>query len=242
MVDKDMIQKKIQNSYLHIIILLTIILHSLSCNYFTEPEPFVNKNLTAEQKETLGLLNYQSGDTVTGSIIVELQPKVPLSEINYVTVLNDSTTFPKISQPPFKFDVDTRWWLNGKHELSVGLYKKNYNIGLLGVINEPSIRYSITLTFRHQPFVPDVYGERSIHYYSNIHYEDVNIRWHQNMIGDVRYYIVQILESASVVFSDTIHSALTNKYIKRIYDSALSFRFGAGNEFGVTYTDWQNFH
>ncbi len=232
---------KIPKPLLYMIILTAIILH-LSCNYFTEPEPFVNKNLTAEQKETLDLSNYQSGDTVTGLTIVELQPTVPFSEINYVTVLNDSTSFPKISQPPFKFNVDTRWWLNGKHELSVGLYKKNYNIGLLGLKNEPSIKYSIMLIFKHPPFVPDVYGERSIHFYNDIHYEDVNIQWHQNMTGDVSYYVVQILENANVVFSDTIHSALTSKYVKRIYDSAFSFRFGAGNEFGVTYTDWQNFY
>ena len=206
-----------------------------SCNYFTEPNPTANNNVTPQEIKPLLVSNYREGDTVTAAISIELQPTEELSEIDYAIVMNDSTTFPKISQPPFLFDIDTRWWLNGTHNLTIGLYKKDYNPGLFRLQNEPSVKYTIRLVFKHQPLPPQIYGFVRRTYTSG----SAEVSWRQYLATDTQYFVVQFFDkygTDSVFLTDTLRSNDANSYSAQIKEDVLYFRVGAGNEYGISYS------
>ncbi len=211
-----------------------------SCTYFTEPKPFSNKDLSPQETRPLILPNLQNGDTVTGTIAVELEATDLLSQIDYVTVWNDSTTFPRIAQPPFQFTIDTRWWLNGSRDLAIGLYKKNYNVGLIRINNEPSVKYIIHLVFKHKPLPPQVSGTAR----RTTLADSADVRWRQNLADDVQYYIIQFfrvsfpVDTAHPFLSDTLRSNHADHYVTPIQRDVIYVRVGAGNQDGPTYSDF----
>ncbi len=105
-----MIFKKIQKSFLYIIILVTIILN-LSCNYFTEPEPFVNKDAHPPKTHygNAKFINYSEDQIVTGTITVGFTLDWNPMNTDSVIVFVDSTRIAKIDcfiiLPLFNFNL-----------------------------------------------------------------------------------------------------------------------------------------
>ena len=182
----------------------------------------------------MNINTYQPGDTITGTISIELQPTEKLSEIDYVTVMNKETPFAKISTPPFKFDIDTRWWLNGNQILSIGVYKINNNVGVLKLFNEPAVIYFIPLVFKHQPLPPVTDGFKMDASGGNY---ITKISWNQPILDDVNYFVVEIFGGYDAVISDTLKTNLVTSYEKIISPNFSYFRVGAGNEFGITFSE-----
>ncbi len=154
-----MIPKKLQNSFLYVIILLTIILHSLSCNYFTEPEPFVNKDAHPPEikYKTATFYNYTQDQLVTGIIYPDLVPGFDSTLVKSTAAFVDSINVDSINhsyQLPFQFKIDTRKWSNGKHDIYFKVYKKaveSDSLGLLGLLYAPLQIYKTSLIFDNTP-------------------------------------------------------------------------------------------
>ncbi|MGE5860539.1 MAG: hypothetical protein ACM34J_08280 [Ignavibacteria bacterium] len=156
-----MILRKIQTP-LYLITSIAAILHLLSCNLFTEPEPYENKDAhppTVKYK-TATLLNYSQDQVVTGSIELQFLPDFEPEFVENITVFVDSTEagpllpYYTYSNRPqlikFQISIDTKRWSNGKHNIYFYVYKKatySDSLGTLGLLYTPLEIYKTTLIF-----------------------------------------------------------------------------------------------
>jgi len=216
----------------------------LSCNYFTEPEPFISPNVQASIAKPYVLSNYQLGDTVHGDITITFIPDENPSEINYVQVFNKDEGYAINSYKlPYIFNIDTRYWPNGRHDLHIGVYSKLKGAGLLNLICDTAqYIYTTNLTFRNSPPPPynlcksNKYGPHPV------------VTWHLHVAANVKYCIIRRYDwqhPGPVLSQDTIISTFTNScsYVDstagvlhwNLYYYA--YDVGAGNEFGVSFSE-----
>ena len=230
MVDKDMIPKKIQNSFLYMIILLTIILHSLSCNYFTEPEPFVNKAThPPDIKYKTATLKYHSKDQlVTGIIYLDLVPDFDPTLVKSTTAFVDSTNVGTLIVNPsyqviLRFEIDTRKWSNGIHDIYFNVYKKvteSDSLWLLGILYTPLQIYKTSLIFDNTP--PTAPTNISVTLQNNY----AHISWTPTNFNFFHSYVIR--RDGNVIAE--IDSQSTSTYI----DTTLPDFFNVNYEVGVT--------
>jgi hypothetical protein len=185
---------------------------------------------------------------------IELHPAQNSYAVDFITILNEDTSFTDVYQSPYKFDIDTRWWTNGKHDIIFWIvYKKDINIGVLQLVDTLSTQYSIPLEFIHPPFPPTISNTsrscmtnpRTCKPDSGI-IESIAIA--QRMRSDVSYYVVQRYSYNNDVYSggtleafrqDTIHSSSLTVYADTVHwhNVFWYYKIGAGNEHGISYTD-----
>ncbi len=152
--------KEILKPFRYIIILVAIILN-LSCNYFTEPEPFVNKDAHPPEikYKTATLYNYTQDQLVTGTIDLNFVPDFDLELVKSITAFVDTMNVGELvlhhiqlnsNQLAYHIVIDTKKWPNGKHDIYFNVYKKvteNDSLGLLGLRYTPLQIYKTSLIF-----------------------------------------------------------------------------------------------
>jgi hypothetical protein len=123
----------------------------LSCNYFTEPEPFVNKQANSLEIESCPFRGFTEGQRVSGAISVFYIRPMYIVYIDHVNLFVDSTLVGSKLFPwdldIIGFNVDTRKWPDGKHTLFLNVYNQPDSVGLLRA-------YSTTFIFDQNQTTP----------------------------------------------------------------------------------------
>ncbi len=148
--------KEILKPVRYIIIIAAIILN-LSCNYFTEPEPFVNKDAHPPKThyENAKLINYSEDQIVTGTITVgfslDWDPIYTDSVIVFVDSARIAKIVPSVYYPlQFKFKINTEAWPNGKYNIILYAYKipsLNDSLGTMSLLTNALYIYKTSLIF-----------------------------------------------------------------------------------------------
>jgi len=146
-----MFLKKIQNPFFFIIVSITIILH-LSCNNFTEPEPFINKDAHSLSLDTTTAIlnNYYMNQVVTGDIDPVLVPNLSSSVIDSIRFYIDNTFIVSFKESPYSIQINTREWATGKHNLFYHVYERDWygdSAGILRLFPFPAHIYKTSLIF-----------------------------------------------------------------------------------------------
>ena len=207
-----------------------------SCNYFTEPEPFVNKDVKAPEILPYPSLYSQIGDTVKDVINVEFFPTGDLSQILKVQFIVDWDIVATLNKPPFQFSTDTKQWPNGKHIIRFGIYyNQAMKLGVLNLLNMPPVFYCDTIEFLHAPHAP-----------VNILIDQINshprISWSHPAQADVQYYVVRRYNvSGQITFQDTISQSSPHVEIDMqdtaIIGKTVQYDVGAANKYGINFSN-----
>ncbi len=236
------------------VIVVGIAISLSSCRYFTEPEPFSNRNAFLPVITPLSVSQYPPGDTVIGMMTIELHSAQNSYAIDFVTILNEDTSFASIYQSPYKFDVDTRWWPNGKHDITFRIvYRKDINTGLLRLVDTTSIQYSVPVEFIHPPFPPTISYTQRTCMANQIPCTPTSgiiesIYLTQRMRSDVSYYVFQRYfysndvnngGTLEAITQDTIYSSSVSVFVDTVRWRSVYwyYKIGAGNEHGISYTN-----
>lgn len=114
----------------YFLLLTSMIILDLSCNYFTEPEPILNKNALPPKIHygTANFKDYSQNQLVTGTISMVFTPDWNPSSTDSVLVYVDSTLIRRLywdyaTYMPFYFEINTRRWPNGKHNIFIYAYR-----------------------------------------------------------------------------------------------------------------------
>ena len=152
--------KEILKPVRYIIIIVAIILN-LSCNYFTEPEPFVNKDAHSPKThyENAKLINYSEDQIVTGTITVgfslDWDPIYTDSVIVFVDSARIAKIVPSVYYPlQFKFKINTEAWPNGKYNIILDAYKipsLKDSLGTMSLLTNALYIYKTSLIFDNTP-------------------------------------------------------------------------------------------
>jgi hypothetical protein len=127
-----------------------------SCNYFTEPEPFVNKQANPLEIESNPFLNYTDGQSVSGTITLSYISDSPiLFPIDHVDLFIDSVfigsqereSYLSRTRALYSFNVDTKNWPDGRHTIRIVVCSQQDSLGLHRV-------YSTTLIFDQSLTIP----------------------------------------------------------------------------------------
>lgn len=240
--DKDPNMKGVTSNdgrLLALVLLLAVTLYAMalsSCGFIT-PKPKLNGVGVSGKLRPLVLNGLEAGDTVSGTIDFSFTPIEDTSEIDSVTVLNNSKYFPEVLRPPFTFSIDTRWWPNGADSLRLGVYLKENENSVDKLFGVPSVIYSVPLTFRNVPFPPGITGQAWTPVSDSA--EDISIAWTQPMRLNVKYYVLQLFSEiydSSAVYQVYVYSPSANEFNDTLKVQASACRIGAGNEFGVSYS------
>jgi hypothetical protein len=117
----------------------------ISCNFFTEPEPFVNKQADPLKNALNPFYNFTEGQSVSGIIRLLYTLDEEFIPLDHISLYVDSTfigskDFITYYNNPGLFDVDTRQWPDGRHTIFLFVFKQQGSLG-------PRRVYSITLIF-----------------------------------------------------------------------------------------------
>ena len=149
--------KKVQKP-VYYIFSVAIVLH-LSCNYFTEPEPFVNKDIHPPEihNETANFRDYSEDQIVTGTVTLVFTPDWEPVYTDSIIVYVDSTRidllFPFLNYP-FQFNINTSSWANGKHNIVLYAYRNpnlNDSLGTISLLTNTLFIYKTSLIFDNTP-------------------------------------------------------------------------------------------
>ncbi len=188
--------KEILKPVRYIIILVTIILN-LSCNFFTEPEPFVNKNAHPPEAhyKNAKLTNYSEDQIVTGTITVNFTMDWDPIYTDSVIVFIDSARIAKIvpsflysPQYQFQFKINTKAWPNGKYNIILYAYKipsLKDSLGTMSLLNNALYIYKTSLIFDNTlPTVPK-------NVVVTLQNGDAKISWSPTNLSNFKSYIIQ---------------------------------------------------
>lgn len=145
---------KLYKKYFLLVLLFYCTPFISTCNYLTEPEPFVNKNMKLPEYGTYSQQNFSNDQVVGGIISIPFIPNSNASKIERVDLFIDSTLVATKEVSPFLFSINTKNWISGRHILSFYVYKNDTSLGLLELINSPSQIYTLPLIFDNTPPVP----------------------------------------------------------------------------------------
>jgi hypothetical protein len=194
-----------------------------SCTYFSEPEPYVDKEAKPPEIKPYTLNNYSINQVMSGNIELPFIPDVDISEIDHVTLFIDYKIESTIYNSPYLFDVDTRKWPNSLYTLAFCVYKKKNSLGLMGLVNSPSQVYTISLVFDNTP--PTAPTNVAVINKNN----HPSISWTPTNLNNFYCYVVRrdgnviatLFSQNTSVYDDTIYSAGTDFY-RVIYDIGAS--------------------
>ncbi len=123
----------------------------LSCNFFSEPEPFVNNN--GRQPESLQWKNLHDGEHVAGAILLSFTQVNDSSEINQVFLTVDTVNKGFVQYPVI---FDTRNYPEGEHSIKCEVWLKDKAYGIGNIEKEYTQATKIKLYFdQTAPHAPD---------------------------------------------------------------------------------------
>jgi len=134
--------------------LLLLFIFLSSCE---EPEPYYNKEARPPEVKQLTITGLTEGQHVTGTLNIQFIPEIQPSEVDVVSLWVDEVLQYGYSTAPFEFSLNTKLWPEGEHTIMFGVYEKQPpDLGLLNLALVPSMMYTITVYFDHQPPTPVV--------------------------------------------------------------------------------------
>ncbi len=134
-------------SVLQIVLSLTF----YSCNYFSEPEPFVNTSAHPPETKLYALNEYPPNQVFAGTITLTFTQDIQNSKIDHISLFIDSTLIGTKSVAPYIFAIPTNNWQNGAHILTWKVFAKDDSVGLLQLRNSPSTVYSRSIIIDNTP-------------------------------------------------------------------------------------------
>ena len=127
---------------------------SLKCNYFTEPEPYYNKNAgSTPPVPGTDITHFKQGQHVGGTITFTYLPKlhekaIIKEELMYV----DSIPLEPIEGSLATFRLDTKKWSESLHKIRIDVWFTYNDLGIdANSRNQPSASYITTLVFDQTP-------------------------------------------------------------------------------------------
>ena len=217
------------------------ILLNNSCGFITEPDPFKNNDAKpiAQENSNANILNYPEDKTVTGVISPNFLPLEDAAKINKVSLFVDSTFIQSVEEAPFIFTLNTKIFLDGKHELRFDEYLNGDNLGMMQLpFAPPAKSYKTSLIFNSAPpTVPENI---------NINYENGYKRISWSTVPDPNFYCYDIVNYYKDIYGQTkeyhlkVYSQTQNSILDTIQIDALPFsancKVGTSNNSEIKYS------
>ncbi len=242
-----MILKKIQTPLLYIIFSVAGILQFPSCIFFTEPEPFENKDIhPAEIKyKTATFENYSQDQQVTGVIDLQFIPDFDLNLVKSISAFVDSTEAGRLSlgyikqnspQLGYQINIDTKRWADGKHNIALYTYKIpgfSDSLGIMNLLTTTLYVYQTSLVFNN---TPPTAPENVVVILQN---KDAHISWNPTNLNNFNSYLIR--RDGNVIAK--IYNQNTSTYIDTTLPDFYSgyYEVGASNGAETQYSEKSNF-
>lgn len=123
----------------------------LSCDLIAPSDRFFNENAQPPKVEPLDISEIKPGQHLAGKVLFNVNLESVNSPIARVDLFVDSTLVFSAFNPPYTLELDTEVWSEGEHLIAVGVIETRPNIGLLAVVDFPSLIFSANVVFDQTP-------------------------------------------------------------------------------------------
>lgn len=183
-----------------------------------EPEPYFNKKANPPEVKPLILDDLTEGQHVTGTLIIEFIPEIPITQIDMVSLsIDDQVQYGYGYPGPFVFQIDTKLLSEGEHTIVIGVHEKGQDLGLLNLANIPATMYTVTVYIDHQSPTPVVL--QSVEWNNELN--TPQLTWTKNNDLNFYAYIIHKEEFLSGIFVDTVYDQDVTTYLDFSHGEAI---------------------
>lgn len=122
-----------------------------SCNFLSEPEPFVNNTAHPPVTKLYTINEYPANQKFAGTIALSFSSEIQVSKIDHISLFIDTILIGTKSVSPFSFSITTNNWSNGVHTLTWNVYAKEDSLGLLRLSKSPAYVYTSSIHIDNSP-------------------------------------------------------------------------------------------
>jgi hypothetical protein len=122
-----------------------------SCDLITEPDRIINQDATPPVLRTVEFGNLSSGQHIDGTINIEINTDSIDFEIREVRLIVDDNYGKYDQNKPYIFELNTRNFPEGLHNLTVAIYNTDPTHGMLNLLYPPSVVLENELFFDRTP-------------------------------------------------------------------------------------------
>jgi len=200
------------------IILYIIFILTCSCDIIPDAERSFNDSVTPPSFQTTQLTDIENGQHFAGIF----KFTVDLSDIGYVTTIVlylDGKIIQSNSAYPYQFEINTEYYSEGEHKLSLGIYSNNIDLGLLELIKVPDLIHEVSVVFDWSR--PNSVELTSVEWYEN----NPKLTWTENT--DPNFYAYVIRRGDFI-----IHTIYDQKILSYV-DTGIRKMVGVGESYSI---------